>query len=92
MALVQSLIYGDLKPSNLLLDEDGTIKLGGFGLSRHLHHVNAAPVSKRPPVRCVRLVHASSQLRRSVVCAWSARRAPLLHAAAVVPVACSSPP
>jgi serine/threonine protein kinase len=49
--VTQSLIYGDLKPSNLLLDEDGTIKLGGLGLSRHLHHVNAAPVLKRPPVQ-----------------------------------------
>lgn len=58
----------------MLLDEDGTIKLGGFGLSRHLHHVNAAPVSKRPPVQW---------------CMLSMRQDALLHAAAAVPLACS---
>ena len=26
----------DLKPSNVLMDEDGMVKLGGFGLSRKL--------------------------------------------------------
>ena len=37
----QSVIYGDLKPSNLLLDENGKIKLGGFGLSRRLADIGA---------------------------------------------------
>jgi serine/threonine-protein kinase ULK4 len=76
VAVAQSLIYGDLKPSNLLLDEDGTIKLGGFGLSRHLHHVNAAPVSKRPPVQS---------------CMLSMHQDALLHAAAAARLACSCP-
>lgn len=48
--LLQSLIYSDMKPSNLLLDENGCIKLGGFGLSRNLHDINTAPPSQQPPV------------------------------------------
>lgn len=59
---MQSLIYGNLKPSNLLLDENGRIKLGGFGLSRHLHNINNASPSKHLPVRFLLLTPFSLAL------------------------------
>jgi serine/threonine protein kinase len=40
----------DLKPSNLLLDENGRLKLGGFGLSRRLADINKTPMQALPPV------------------------------------------
>ncbi|MEC9092125.1 MAG: serine/threonine-protein kinase, partial [Planctomycetota bacterium] len=31
------LVHGDIKPANLLIDDNGTIKLSDFGLARHKH-------------------------------------------------------
>ncbi|KAK9834835.1 hypothetical protein WJX81_002504 [Elliptochloris bilobata] len=42
-------VHADFKPSNLLLDENGRIKLGGFGLSRRLADLGkGAPADMQP--------------------------------------------
>lgn len=47
----RSTIHCDLKPSNILLDEDGTLKLGGFSVARKLSDINQTPVHNLQTVR-----------------------------------------
>jgi serine/threonine-protein kinase ULK4 len=46
----RGIIHCDLKPSNIMMDEDGTIKLGGFSTARKLSHINSVPLAELHPV------------------------------------------
>lgn len=41
-----SIIHCDLKPSNIMMDENGWIKLGGFSVARKLSSINSVPLSE----------------------------------------------
>ena len=46
----RSIVHCDIKPSNVLLDENGSIKLGGFSVSRRLSDINKTPLQSLQPV------------------------------------------
>ncbi len=46
-------MYCDLKPSNILLDEKGSLKLGGFGLSQKIASVKPFTMQQVPLLKCL---------------------------------------
>ena len=71
-------VHADFKPSNLLLDENGRIKLGGFGLSRRLADLGKRLPSELQPVRPLCLAVPLQELCRLHQQAPLARQAALL--------------
>ena len=47
----RGIIHCDLKPSNIMMDENGYIKLGGFSVSRKLSSINSVPLCELQTVR-----------------------------------------
>lgn len=46
-------MYCDLKPSNVLLDEKGSLKLGGFGLSQKIVSVRPFTLQQVLSLKCI---------------------------------------
>ena len=70
-------VHADFKPSNLLLDENGRIKLGGFGLSRRSADLGRGLPAELQPVRPRGLVAALQELGGVPCisrCPWHARQ------------------